>query len=708
MLNKKDLLFVEESHVQRRTLFIMIVVAYLFSVLVRFIWVYQVQDEASFYWNGQLMINTNDGYWFAEGARDILSGHHELHDLSPIHSALSVITAYFAKLLPIKFETLILYMPSIFGSLLVVPVLLIARILKLSHVGFIAALLSGIVWSYYHRTMTGYYDSDMLNIVLPTFVLWSLMFNVTEKRHRFLPLVALFMLLYTWWYPQSYSLHLAMAIVLFLYTLVFERKESFNYKIILIMLISMSMIPLVAKLALMGGLFLLSHYKSELVTLKMILALNIVAFLLLVFSGGISPIITQVQGYIFRSNETGESNYLHYYDIVKTVQEAGKISFETFANRISGNIITFLLSTIGYVMFAIRYPLMWLALPMIGLGFVALKGGLRFTIYAVPINALGIGFFIVWVAGYLKERKHAYIFMALATAGILAPNIKHVTEYTMPTVFSKEEVSVVEKLKTIAKREDYILSWWDYGYPLRYYADVKTLIDGGKHTGDVNFPVSFALSASQVAAVNMARLAVEYTEKAYRENLSGDYLSMMMKDYGFKDPEDFLLSLEDAAFKLPKKSADVYFYLPYKMVGIFPTILKFENLNLKDGTSKTPPFVYYAPRFKETKDMLYLGQEIAMEKKNAVLHIGEHAVQAKRFVTLGYDQKGKLQKNEQLINPNSHLSIIFLQSYNAFLLLDDERYNSSFIQLFIFENYDKDLFEPVILSPFTKVYKIKK
>lgn len=35
---------------------------------------------------------------------------------------------------------------------------------------------------------------------------------------------------------------------------------------------------------------------------------------------------------------------------------------------------------------------MILALPMLALGFLALKSGLRFTIYAVPVLALGFGF----------------------------------------------------------------------------------------------------------------------------------------------------------------------------------------------------------------------------------------------------------------------------------------------------------------------------
>ena len=709
MLNKsKNLLQQQEDSVTLRTLLLMIGVAYIFSIIIRMIWVYQFQGEPSFLWNDELMINTNDGYWFAEGARDLLNGHHEENDLSPVGTAASIITAFFAKILPVSFEALILYMPAFLGSLLVVPVILIARIFKLTHVGFIAALFAGITWSYYNRTMTGYYDTDMLNIVLPTFVLWAIMFNVDKKRNRYLPLVAISMILYSWWYPQSYSLHLAMAILLYLYTLVFDRKDSFNYKIILIMMISMAMISWVLKLSLIGFLFLLFHYKKELVSKQVLAILVLLSIGLLVATGGITPIIAQIKGYIFGGSVVVSDSEFHYYGILKTVREAGQIPFETFANRISGHTVTFILSTLGYILFAIRYPLMWLVLPMIGLGFLALKGGLRFTVYAVPINALGMGFLIVWIAGFIKERKMALLFSAIATVLVLVPNIKHIIEYKVPTVFNKDEVAILDKLKGIASREDYVLTWWDYGYPLRYYADVKTLIDGGKHVGDVNFPVSFALGAEQVAAVNMARLNAEYTEKAYKEKLKGDYLSLMMKDYGFSEPDDFLTALADEDFKLPPKTRDVFFYLPYKMLGIFPTVLMFENINLKDGSSKQNPFFYYAPQFKDTKDTLHLGGGISMDKKSATLQIGQQKAQVKRFVTVGYDQQGKLNKNIQSVNPSSHLSIIFMQSYNAFLVLDEKMYNSSYIQLFVLENYDKDLFEPVIMSPYAKVFRIKK
>jgi len=48
-----------------------------------------------------------------------------------------------------------------------------------------------------------------------------------------------------------------------------------------------------------------------------------------------------------------------------------------------------------------------------------------------------------------------------------------------------------------------------------------------------------------------------------------------------------------------------------------------------------------------------------------------------------------------------------MKSYNRFLVLDKKMFNSTYIQLYVLENYDKDLYEPIILSPFAKVYKLK-
>lgn len=47
-------------------------------------------------------------------------------------------------------------------------------------------------------------------------------------------------------------------------------------------------------------------------------------------------------------------------------------------------------------------------------------------------------------------------FVVICTAAILYPNITHIISCEVPTVFSKQEVSILDKLKHLAQREDYV------------------------------------------------------------------------------------------------------------------------------------------------------------------------------------------------------------------------------------------------------------
>jgi len=287
----------------------------------------------------------------------------------------------------------------------------------------------------------------------------------------------------------------------------------------------------------------------------------------------------------------------------------------------------------------------------------------------------------------------------------------------VPTVFTKDEVVVLDKLKKIATREDYIVGWWDYGYPIRYYADVKTLSDGGKHSGSVNFPTSFILTHPQSEAAKMLRLDVEYTEETFSINkLNEDKnesekiqrinnIGQMTQDYGYKDTNNFLTSLQ-IDIKLPKKTRDVYLYLPNRMMNIYPTVNLFSNIDLMTGIKGKQPFFYKSTTFRENKDFIDLGRGIKIQKRTGNLIIGNSKVSIKRFVRTSYNHN-KLQTEIQNINPNGDLNIIFMSNYNQFLVVEDSVYNSTYFQLFVLENYDKNLFEPTILTPLVKVYKLK-
>jgi dolichyl-diphosphooligosaccharide--protein glycosyltransferase/undecaprenyl-diphosphooligosaccharide--protein glycosyltransferase len=142
-------------------------------------------------------------------------------------------------------------------------------------------------------------------------------------------------------------------------------------------------------------------------------------------------------------------------------------------------------------------------------------------------------------------------------------------------------------------------------------------------------------------------------------------------------------------------------------MNIYPTVNLFSNIDLMTGIKGKQPFFYKSTSFKENKDVIDLGRGIKIEKRSGKLIVGNNKVPIHNFTKTFYNNKGKLQKQEQTINPTSNLNVIFMSNYKQFLVVENSVYNSLYFQLFVFENYDKELFEPTFLTPLTKIYKLR-
>ena len=710
---------------QNKQLLLIIFIAFAFSFALRLVWVYQFHGYEPFYNNSQFMINTNDGYFFAEGARDILLGELKENDLSPTSEALSVLTAFLVKILPFSFETIIFYMPAFFSSLIVIPLILIGRSLKMIEVGFIAALIASIANSYYNRTMIGYYDTDMLIILFSTLLVFTLILAFTTKQNIYIFLTALVIMAYRWWYYSSYSLLLAFValVAIYIFYLLYKKQEIKYFVILLsfMLLALISFAPLVKLLVILVLFILLKRGILDKFSWY-ILAFSLGIFFML---GGFSPVIQRLGAYLFHSDAKTLSDglALHFYGVTQTIREANSIPFDIFANRISGHSVTFVLAVAGYIWFSYKHRVLLLALPLVGLGFFATIGGLRFTIYAVPVMALGIAYIIYNFSSLTNTKFKQYFFMSLLTFTALLPNIFHIIEYKVHTVFTQSEVSTLTKLKNIANREDYMVAWWDYGYPIRYFSDLKTLIDGGKHVGSENFAVSYALTQPQNLSATLARLDVEYTESKFlldQKNADKNRTNMasMMADYDFDDSNDFLYALDSLA--LPEKTRDIYLFLPHRMFYIYPTLALFSNLDLMTAEQKQPPFFHLTNSFEENEQFLHLGyymqKDVIFNKKDVIFNKatgnieidkGKIVLGVKSVTQTHYDEHENLQITQNDVHHNGTLYMVYMRSYNQFLVIDESVYNSTFFQLFVLENHDARFYEPTLLSPQIKIYKLK-
>lgn len=789
----------KEHFARYDSFYLFLVLAYAFSVLCRLYWVWWASDFDSFKFNDSLMIISNDGYVFAEGARDKIAGFHQPNDLSFIDSPLAILTYFVYKLTPFSFESIILYMSVFLSSLIVVPVLLIARIYGNLKAGFVAALLASVANSYYNRTMAGYFDTDMLVISLPMLLIYCMLRFIIKKDALSLIAMPLIMIFYLWYYPSSYTLNCALIALFVLYALVFHRKETIFYFAGVLMMITLSNFAWYYESALITLLFALWGFKNEWFKLKFIIVIFVFAFVFVALSGGFDAIWYQLSFYIFKSDVLNVAQSFAYFNVSQTIQEASNIGLSMFMQRISASELAFLLSCFGLILLLKQHKSFILALPMLALGFLALRGGLRFTIYAVPVMALGFGFGLFWLisqiqkfksklgqirfselfystriyqilfvtyiilfvyfcminlefvnkdsimlilrqfgfltqllflsvfgliffemlrAKYLNLARYFVILVALFFS--LGYAFLHIYTYKASSVFNHNEVLILNSLKGIADREDYVVAWWDYGYPVRYYSDVKTLVDGGKHLGKDNFFASFVLSQNERAGANLARLAVEYTEKSFYERndtlLQSDLLKAMMRDYAAGETSNdaliFLNSLKNPNFTLKTpKTRDIFVYMPLRMAMIFSTVASFSKIDLATGEINSPFVFSTAMNLGALEDGSYaLSNGMVLANDFTALYVNNRALKI-HSITDFNSIKNKDFK-QTLVDENGDFFVFYFKENFGlpvqFIIMDKTMFESAFVQMFFFENYDKSLYELVLSEKEAKVYKLKK
>ena len=691
----------------------LMLLAYVFSFAIRMIWVYQFQDNPNFLWNDQLMINTNDGYFFAAGAQEALTGLHAdnprvfgIWDYGVIF-----FTTLFVKITPFSLETVTLYMPAVISSLVVIPMILIARLYKKTLWGFFAALLGSIAWSYYNRTMTGYYDTDMFSAMAPMFILFFLMKSTIDLNLRSALYSAIAIVLYPFLYDQGQSIVYAMGIIYGVYMVLYHRNERIAYAsliLVFLALLPFSVLGIEKSLTYLASLALVciayvvlkkGDYKHR--ELMIASAVVFVSFLLL------GNVLELILGKILSYTITGtEENGLHFYAVNQTVREAGHIPFLTFANRISGSEVGVLIAFIGYVVLVLKHRAFILSLPLMGIGVFALLGGLRFTVYAVPVAAMSAIYLFFVLGDFFKDKKLKYAFVVLATAAMIYPNITHIIGYRVPTVLNKTEVTDLAKLDKISSPKDYTLTWWDYGYPIWYYSNTNTLIDGGKHNND-NFIISKILqTSSPELAANLSRLAVEtYVDSNY--SIVADTLFKNEKKDQI-NPNMLLSELESGTYALPKKTRDIYLYLPFRMLNIFPTVAVFGNLDLTTGRAERKIAFYPAYAVQNTQGKITLNNGIVFDSRSGEIVLGKQKKEVKYFIVAQNTKEGKVQLQSQLYHAEGEFAVVYMKSYNRFVVMDIETFKSMYVQMFILGKYDKNLFELVVSSPYSKIYKLKK
>ncbi len=731
----------------------LIIVAYIFSFTWHLTWIFLNMHNSNNYWHGELIINTNDGYYFASGVQNFLYDLHKENPMIPTfyERGIILVTALLVKILPFSLETIMLYMPPFFSSLIVIPLILLGKLYNKSYWGFLSALLASVTWSFYHRTIAGYYDTDMFALILPYFILYFLIKSAKEFDFQSLFIATLFMVLYPYLYTSGKTISYALAFIYIGYmSIAYFKNFSKLYKFFTLLFLSLisfhlpSFFDMLAKLAVVVITYKIFSLKEF--SLKSMKISTLFTFILFLFtSNALLAIYYKVTAYM--GTETTKDT-IHFLNVIQTISEANHIPFfpdpehpykSNVAQRVTGSTVGLIFFIIGYILLVWRKKEFLIALPLVGIGLFAHWGGLRFTVYAVPIAAMSIVYLFEFLMEFVSQKKFfKTIGVTILTALALYPNLKHIFIYNPNVVFTHNEIKDLNKLNQLAKGSDYTLTWWDYGYPLWFYTDTNTIIHGGKHQND-NFIISeMFCSTSPLLAANLGRLTVEEHAKVtqlfnkYKNNLQNAPSDMIMYDAkgnkylqspqspiinyilqinkkNQKDPYEFLAKLQNNEITLPQKTRDIYFYAPLKMINIVPTIAEFSNIDLYTGKIKGNFWFYPGYLIKQEGTLIGLSNGFIFDIAKGMLYYPKNfKAKVKFFIAVTIDQKGNIKTKLQKYHNDANKIILYIKNRNQFIILDNKTFKTNYVQMFLLGNYDKDLFELVIKSPYGRIYKIKK
>ncbi len=740
------------KELNKNSLYIMFAFAYIFSLVIRYLWVYQYSGNPEVIWNGSYIINTNDGYFFGSGVQKVLYGMHKFEPLVPgfFDRGLTFLTTILVKITPFSLETVMFYLPAIISSIIVFPIILIGNLYKKTTWGFFSALIASIAWSYYNRTMIGYYDTDMFAIMLLMWVFYYLLKSIHEDNLNSVLISSLILVVFPFFYQSSHMVIYALLIFYAIYILYDSKLSNNSLKKLILLFLAASPLPitspynLLISISLVILLYIILNKKD--IDRTKLIALSVISFLLLMYFGDIFlAIYGKVQTYLHKGVDV---KGLKFFGVYQTIAEASGIPFfangqiNSVASRTIGSNLAFIFAVIGYLYLIYKKREFLIALPLIGIGIFAHWGGLRFTIYGLPFFALAFVFLIDELSNFLtKDRLQKFLIIAVVSIVVLYINIYHAWQYNkaIQPVFTKSEIKQLNELKKISNPKDFTLSWWDYGYPIWFYTNTNTLIDGGKHHHD-NFIISkILLSNSSEFAYNLARESVETYVKATSsyENWKkdGSNLDKIPKDYDFvtpqdkhyhagdpyqaiiniilkdnqpdqKDPNDFLAKLDNSNFKLPPKTRDIYLYMPIKSINIFPAIVEFGNLDLTTGKPLRnvvfmPSYIY---NYKNNIFTLRYGN---FDTKTGILHQKNGDLAIDKLILTQTDKNGDIKLDAFKFNNNSNYSIIFKKSLKQMIIVDNQTLNSLYVKMFLLGIYDKDKFELALKSPYGRVYKFK-
>lgn len=722
MLNNLKL---QESNLSVRSILMISIIVYMFMLSVRMVWAHYDYNDPNFIDNGFYLINSTDGFRFAAQTKEILAGFSTPQDGSPGFRPVALLAAYLSKI-GIPKEWLFFYLPPVLGSLSAIAVFLSGAALRLPIVGVAAAIFVSVSAGFFIRTSPGYFDDDMLSMTLPIFITASMLWALNSKNKISLPIIFLLGVTAKFWYPQSSLVLGALSVGAILWVLKYDRYEPMGYIAPLSLLISILPVGFAIKLGLFvaTAVFFLAFAKDKKYIYRVLWLLGLAAIVYLISKFGLGEVARQWNNYVFKSEVISVGN-LKYYSAFKTIAEAKALSPSQMVENMTASQIVFWLSLVGLAMLFILKRVSTVMIPLLLLGFLAMDGGNRFTPYAIPVLGLGLGFLGVLLSSYLFERIAEFGF----TQRLLALKIDKIVPIvlvlaaTVPSAYllagykpkpdlQKPEIEALRVFDSVAKQGDYLMSWWDYGSPIRYFTKALPHSDSSYNEGHATFieakaltAISAAQSANLLADAAVTRQAQLLGAPSAPSTLEG---ILNAKGAKYKNVNELLAAMSEDGYQRNAQKFDTYLFLPYRQLSVFGAINHFAEVDPVSGKRLYSSFFRFFQHFSEDDSAITFAPDVYIDKKNGLFYLGQNSMPLKSATIVKMDENGRSTVQESKLRDDGIARVIFLQDAKAFIVCDERSFLSSYIQMYLFDNYDTKYFEPIVSSQLVKIYKVKR
>lgn len=242
---------------------------------------------------------------------------------------------------------------------------------------------------------------------------------------------------------------------------------------------------------------------------------------------------------------------------------------------------------VGLVLLFWRRPLLLLALaPLVAAGAAGFWAE-RFSVFAVPLMALGLctlvlaplhlGLFRETLPGQLRPGLSVLLLLLFMTPG-LRFSVNYVPRPEVTRWMDSLALELREAAEQTETTDAVVWSWWDWGYYLQWRTGLRTLFDGGSQSAGNSFVAAWPLAEDKdLAAARWMRFFAHHGPGMYRwlsRRLNGEEQARALLQGAMRQPARLEKLAADARFSRVDLEGFFYpqsrgwVYLPVEFLGL--------------------------------------------------------------------------------------------------------------------------------------------